>query len=63
VVFRKKCDSYATRGKITATISITVQDCIADAHSLPEITEKMVVRDFFGTLRCNIREPLFVKMP
>jgi hypothetical protein len=44
---------------------ITAQGCIADAHSLPEITEKMVVRggvrphaqpffrDFIGTLRCN----------
>jgi hypothetical protein len=45
--------------------NITAQGCIADAHSPPEVTEKMVVRggvrpraqpffrDFFGTLRCN----------
>jgi len=43
-------------------ISITARGCIADAHSLPGITEKMVVRggaqpffrDFLGTLRCNV---------
>ena len=68
--FRQKdyISLFCRENHLGEVLSITAQGCIADAHSLPDVTEKKGVRGgvrphahpffrgFLGTLHCNISQ-------